>query len=420
VTLAAEFLGALAERLDLPRSRVVIVPGNHDVLRTAEPLRRYASFDMLHRAFYGTLRAPFDPATPPHRRVERFDFAGDLGMEIIAFNSCEELNPEAQEQHGSIGVGQRDRAEELLDASQGKALFRVAAMHHHLESPVGIVREDYSVMDDAAATRHWLAQQRFHLALHGHQHVDWQDVREIDGWFLSIAAAGSIGVARYGRDSWQLPLGYQVIVIDGAAAGRRIRREYNPQTLEWTAAGRGDPVQRLRFGTEPPDRDEPSEDAPREARQSWPGAARVSSVPPLAAAVHEDSSGGRAVSEPPSPAMVRERYALRVQHLEREIQRHRTEMRVRIGYLAGAIVVAFLVAGYLWFDPVLVTVSRWIAPSAGLAIMFAGTFTFPRYFFSQQDTVDTLVFLRDGYARSESAHDPELLELLNDKFARLI
>jgi hypothetical protein len=293
-------------------------------------------------------------------------------------------------------------------------------MHHHLESPVGIVRDDYSVMADAAATRHWLAQQRFHLALHGHQHVDWQDVREIDGWFLSITAASSLGVARYGRDTWQLPLGYQVIVVDGPATGRRIRREYNPQTLEWTPAGRGDAVQRLRFGTEPPDRAEPSGDAAPEARQSGPGRARVSSVPPLGAATHDDKPAGAAARESQPPVAAREKYALRVQHLQREIQRHRAEMRVQIYCLAAAFVAAVVIAAFLWVDPVLVTLSRWIAPSAGLAIMFAGTLTFPRYFFSHRDAIDTLVFLKDGYERSEIAHDPELLQLLNDRFERLI
>jgi len=246
--LALEFLLGLAERLRLPRSRFVLVPGNHDVLRVADPTKRYVSFDELYRQFYGSLRQPFPFGTPAHLRVERFDFAEELGVEVVGFNSCEALDPSTGGEHGSIGTAQRDRAEELLEASEGRELFRIAAMHHHLESPVGIVRDDYSVMDNAALIRLWLAKHRFQLALHGHQHVDWQSTRLEGDWAMAIIAGASAGVARYGRDTWQLQLGYQVIAIDEPGKGRRIRREYNAQSGEWIDAGRGAAVEMLWFG----------------------------------------------------------------------------------------------------------------------------------------------------------------------------
>jgi hypothetical protein len=103
-------------------------------------------------------------------------------------------------------------------------------------------------MDDAALTLRWLARHRFQLVLHGHQHVDWQEPRLFDGWALTLAAAGSAGVANYGRSQWLLQLGYQLLVVESEAKGRRIRREYNPQTREWVAAGREPPEQELGFG----------------------------------------------------------------------------------------------------------------------------------------------------------------------------
>lgn len=246
--MALEFLSALCQRLELPPARVVLVPGNHDVTRADEVSERYQLFDTLWREFYGPERPCFEPGTPPHLRVCRFDFTAELGLEVVGFNSCEALDPGARNEHGSIGTAQRDRAEELLAPSAGRELFRVAAMHHHLVSPAGIVRDDYSVMDDAGLTLEWLAAHRFQLVLHGHQHVDWDELREYDGWAMTIAAAGSTGVASYGRKHWMLQLGYHLIEVQDSGHAQRIRREYDPQRRTWIPAGKGGEVKQLHFG----------------------------------------------------------------------------------------------------------------------------------------------------------------------------
>jgi hypothetical protein len=218
------------------------------VQRVARPEDPYRLFDRLWHEFYGAEQPRFDPTKPPYLRVTHFDFLADLGLEVVGFNSCEALDPVAKQEHGSVGTAQRDYAEELLEKTEGQGALRIAAMHHHLVSPAGIVRDDYSVMDDAALTLQWLVKRHFHLVLHGHQHVDWHEQRPINGWSITIAAAGSAGVANYGRSQWHLQLGYQVLVLEGDSKGRRIRREYNPQTREWVEAGRGSPEQELRFG----------------------------------------------------------------------------------------------------------------------------------------------------------------------------
>ncbi|WP_437832448.1 metallophosphoesterase family protein [Sorangium sp. So ce1153] len=250
IPLAINFLAELTDQIELPRTRVVLIPGNHDVSRDPDLTKKYAAFGDIWTGFYGSLLPSFNPATPAHLRVERFDYTSDLGVEVVGFNSCEELDDSTNQEHGSVKTGQRDRAEDLLMASEGKNLFRIALMHHHLERPEGSIRHDYSVMDDAAAMIEWLASHRFQLALHGHQHVDWDSIRIVDGWTIAIVAGASAGVANYGRVEWNLPLGYQVIVLDEATSGRRIRREYNPQRREWTAAGRGAAEKMLRFGPE--------------------------------------------------------------------------------------------------------------------------------------------------------------------------
>jgi 3',5'-cyclic AMP phosphodiesterase CpdA len=248
VPLARKFLIELADRLELPRSHVVLIPGNHDVLRVPDPAERYKLFDAIRNDFYGAARPSFPAGTAPYNRVERFGFADKLELEVIAFNSCEALNPPKNE-HGSVGQKQRAAADALLTATEGKGLFRVAVMHHHLELPTGqLLRKDISVMEDAGTVRDWLVKRRFQLALHGHQHLDWDESREIKGWFLSITAGASAGVGRYGRAEWELRLGYQVIMIDTPERGRRIRREYDPPSRAWIAAGREPTEKALRFG----------------------------------------------------------------------------------------------------------------------------------------------------------------------------
>ena len=250
VPLAVDFLIGLANGLGLARTRISLVPGNHDLVRDQDPAKQYDLFGQIWAQFYEDTRITLDPATPPHLRVSHFDFANDLGVEVVGFNSCEELDSTAGQKHGSIKAGQRDRGEELLFPSDGKGFFRVALMHHHLERPEGTIRDDYSVMDDAAAMIQWLTRHRFHLALHGHQHVDWQSIRTERDWTISIAAGSSAGVANYGRAEWNLQLGYQVVVVDNETSGRRIRREYDVQRTEWTAAGRTSAEQNLSFGAE--------------------------------------------------------------------------------------------------------------------------------------------------------------------------
>jgi hypothetical protein len=244
VPLVLEFLNGLMDGLVLHRTRAAFVPGNHDVLRDLR--MRYALWEQLWGAFYGSVRPRPDPSRPAHERVHLFDYP-ELGIQVLGFNSCEALATDHE--YGSIGQAQRDFAERLLAPSASRAHFRVALMHHHLSRPQGIVRHDYSVMDDAAAIRSWLSRQRFQLTLHGHQHADWQEVHLIDNWHLAIAAGASLGVGSYGRMIWELRLGYQVILIESWTCGLRIRREYDPRLRTWTAAGGGEPRQVLSFGS---------------------------------------------------------------------------------------------------------------------------------------------------------------------------
>lgn len=377
VPLAIAFLRGLADGLGLPPERVVIVPGNHDVLREGDD--RYCRYDEIRNGLYGQTKPAFSAQTPPHRRIEHQVFE-QLGLEVVGFNSCEELDAAQQRDHGAIGIGQRDHAEAILMRNEGKNYFRIAVMHHHLESPEGTRRTDYSVMEDAGGMRRWLARNKFSLALHGHQHVDWQVAFDVDGWHLVVTAAASAGVSEYGRKEWNLAIAYQLIDVENATRGRRIRREYNPQTMEWADAGRGEDVQVLRFGatTGAEDAHEPMEPAP-------PSLTRMG------------------------------RMQVKIQHLERAIESHRSSFRVQIASLAAAAVAAVLLAIYL-----IGQLAPMMAVYGSLALLFAGSIAFPMRLASYREVKDRLQFLADGYRRCTLHWDDKLVQMLDERFHRLV
>lgn len=388
IPLAIAFLRGLAEGLALPKERVIIAPGNHDVMRDGP--ERYSRYDEIRNGLYGQIKAPFSAQTPPHQRIDHHVFDATLGVEVVAFNSCEELDASQQRDHGAVGIGQRDYAESILQATEDKKHFRIAVMHHHLESPEGARRTDYSVMEDAAGMRRWLARNKFSLALHGHQHVDWQVTFDVEDWHLAVCAAASAGVSDYGRKEWSLAIAYQLIDVENPTRGKRIRREYNPQTMEWADAGRGEDVQVLRFG-----------------------------APTDAACAHDHHHGHDHAAmpmEPAPPSLTRMgRVQVKIQHLERAIESHRTSFRVQVASLVAAACAAFVLAVYL-----IGQLSPMLSASGGLALLFAGSIAFPMRLASYRDAKDKLQFLADGYRRCALHWDDKLVQMLDERFHRLV
>ncbi|MFO0573431.1 MAG: metallophosphoesterase [Polyangia bacterium] len=237
VQLAQQFLNSLLERLELPQERLILVPGNHDVIRNIDKKDKYSLFEQIWNEVVGPRHGQYDGNCPPHQMARQYKIE-ELDLEIVGFNSCEALD-EGQE-HGSIGQAQRDYVERALRATKHLGLFRVAVMHHHLEKPAGVEgrkRADYSEIFDASLVREWMLDMGFRLLLHGHQHVSWERDSSISGRVLTIAASGSTGISSYGRSHWELPLSYQIIKIDNQSARpcRVYRREYLVNKLEWAA-----------------------------------------------------------------------------------------------------------------------------------------------------------------------------------------
>lgn len=228
-----EFLTELIRKLNLPPDRLAMVPGNHDEIRGKPPQERYSPYCEIRNRFYGASRPALTPTTPLHEWVELHSYP-DIALTLLAFNSCEELDPGRSMEHGSVGEGQLAMAESLL-ASTPKGHRRIALMHHHLMHPAGAHKRDLSIMANAGTVRDWLAQHQISLVLHGHQHLDWDESIVSTDWRVAVTAGGSVGVGRYGREAWALPLSYQLITLNPHSASRQ-RREYDIGRQSWVAA----------------------------------------------------------------------------------------------------------------------------------------------------------------------------------------
>jgi hypothetical protein len=254
--VAVDFLTRLADRFaGGDRSRVVVVPGNHDVAwaiargamepiaATAVPAdlgpaafgplselrwnwkerglyrivnrslyeQRFRYYTAAVDSFYGDSVPPCDPGAY-YRLFELFD----RRVGVAAFNSCDGNDCFAF--HGHIPQAAVARAHmELHDSRAGYDLL-MAVWHHSIEgAPYASDYMDVEVV-------HALIGKGFRLALHGHQHRAEANTRYVhlpDQVPMAVVSAGSLCAGRR-----QLPTGtgrqYNVIEFDDDFARGRV------------------------------------------------------------------------------------------------------------------------------------------------------------------------------------------------------
>lgn len=221
--LAEDFLNEVCKGLHIPKERVSIVPGNHDLnwgLDKADKELRFDPYigflvsfygaDLFKKryprvktdlAFYSERPAPDDLVSVYHDPKAR--------ITIVGLNSC--IYEDNQHHYGFVGMRQLDAVEELLDDHESsKDVVRVAVFHHHLHPfPEPIVKAvnsevltDLSSLRDAGFVERRLEELGFDLILHGHKHkaqvreTSIKDVRTSasGGAKLIVCGAGSVSV----------------------------------------------------------------------------------------------------------------------------------------------------------------------------------------------------------------------------------
>jgi 3',5'-cyclic AMP phosphodiesterase CpdA/tetratricopeptide (TPR) repeat protein len=252
---AAGFLGRLCDGLDLPRDKVVLVPGNHDVswpAATTDVSRRFDDYLSFLESFYGEdLFRERHPLITWDLKVgssrpepsEILGFSTDGHVAFAALSSC--VYETDQDHYGFVGRKQLDRLTELVQARASDVHTKIAVLHHHLHPfPEAIALPGNEPWADASTTRDaGLVERRleklgFDLVLHGHKHKP--QVRQTyvsprtpnpaiqTARPLVVSGCGSTGVVKEKREHNE-PTHYALIDIAAGPAGLgadRIRVEW--------------------------------------------------------------------------------------------------------------------------------------------------------------------------------------------------
>lgn len=251
--VALDFMERLLALVDGDRSRIVLVPGNHDVnwtlsrqaygksskrafesqVKVDEPYtrsivreksrnlywrkdetlypQRFAPFkDFFDRFYQGLYTYSLDR----EKQFTIFDYGRRYGLVIVGFNSCDENDHLAQRAYINVNAIDNAVRQDSFHA-QDPALTRIAVFHHDIR-PM-----DYG--DDYLDPKYLrkLVSHRLNLCLHGHVH-DAKDDRFLDTRekSLPLIGAGSLA-APYADRPPAAPKEYNLLSID-ARGGRLV------------------------------------------------------------------------------------------------------------------------------------------------------------------------------------------------------
>ncbi|MCP4344940.1 MAG: metallophosphoesterase [Desulfobacterales bacterium] len=242
--LAEQFIGGIADYLNLDRRFVLMMPGNHDINRkTCQAARlnaesegkqfdppyfkKFKFFAEFFRSFYKT--AMFPENVTPYKFSAKQLFVNypfpDMGVVFTGLNSCIDES-EKEPHYGNITLDQLNKAIKSLNESDpDKKLLRIALMHHNF---VRLSDNDEENLKDADDLKPLMLNEKIHLILHGHQHFSRHEIVGKGNEIIYVLATGSAGL-----DSNTIPENcrrYQIIDIKDNLVKIYRRRFDNTQT----------------------------------------------------------------------------------------------------------------------------------------------------------------------------------------------
>ncbi len=190
-TDAKKSIEEICQRLGIPKNRVIIVPGNHDInwaLSQDDLGQRFDHFLRFLFEFYGPdlckRKYPlidwplgYDNAHPePHQIVS---IHRDTGHDLLflGMNSC--VYESHQDHFGFVGEKQIKAIRKLVSgANVSRATVKVAVIHHHLHPFPELLEQrdpsktwyDISTIRDAGFVERALENLGIDFVLHGHKH----------------------------------------------------------------------------------------------------------------------------------------------------------------------------------------------------------------------------------------------------------
>ncbi|HEX2416850.1 MAG TPA: pentapeptide repeat-containing protein, partial [Micromonosporaceae bacterium] len=232
--LAYEFLEDLALGLDLPRNRIVLVPGNHDVNRKkcqAYFLSREADDEDPIPPYwpkwqpYSAFLEKFDGRTLPKDEPWTYHEFPELKLAVAGLNSTMAESHQGIDHYGWLGEEQLRWFAQRLRKATDDGWLRIAVLHHN---PVrGASGDDANLRDVDRFTD--LLGPHLHSVLHGHTHG--ARITSLGPSSLLVLGTGSAGVLPTERAP-DVPNQYQLLQF--AADGLRVSaRRFDAQRQRW-------------------------------------------------------------------------------------------------------------------------------------------------------------------------------------------
>ena len=239
----AKFAQGLCESTGLPRSRVVLLPGNHDINRSAseayfleckseeqDPVKPFWPKWKHFRAFFDEFYKDLDPrpAFTEDAPWSLFVF-DDLKVVVAGLNSTMAESHQEADHYGHLGEKQLNWFADKLARYRRDGWLRIAAVHHNvLRNPT---RDDENLRDANDLDR--LLGELVNCVLHGHTHDGKLGFLLPD---LPVFATGSAAVNADARPP-EIPNQYQFIQF---WPGKFIRwtRGYAPDRKQWIGDNR--------------------------------------------------------------------------------------------------------------------------------------------------------------------------------------
>jgi 3',5'-cyclic AMP phosphodiesterase CpdA len=245
---ATEFLSKLAERLEIKRDRVVMIPGNHDVNRTdcahyfdqyvqgGEPVvapwyPKWKKYQKAFSEFYKNVPGvTFQEGQPwtlfciPELEVvvAGLNSTWIEGHDWPADGRQDRLKENHRIEHaGCCGEDQLEWFAKKLGEDEFHGWLKIGAVHHNLQPGRGLKQEDEDkeYLRDADDLERVLGPH-LDIVLHGHTHrARWNWVRDLFPWFATGSAGLKQAIRPYG-----VPNQYQFLVL--RPKGVRVRARY--------------------------------------------------------------------------------------------------------------------------------------------------------------------------------------------------
>jgi uncharacterized protein YjbI with pentapeptide repeats/3',5'-cyclic AMP phosphodiesterase CpdA/WD40 repeat protein len=232
------FAAGLLEGLGLPRDRLVLVPGNHDVSWAAceayfkqceaeerAPVPPYwpkwHAYAELFQRWYGGIEAPFELTEARPYTLYVYE---SLRTVVAALNSTMPETHRDGEHHGALGEDQLRWFQEQLRPFRARGFLRIAAVHHNVQRKAQ--HDDENLRDAELLDR--LLGDEVNLVLHGHTHDGKLGWLRPQVPLLSTGSAAVEGVAR----PHGVPCQYQLLRVH-AGGVRRLTRAHQEAQRRW-------------------------------------------------------------------------------------------------------------------------------------------------------------------------------------------